>query len=530
MQVRRRRYDRTVLAPGQTVRGQDSYQVGEPIGEGGYAVVYAATSSAGLPVALKEFLLGMTVAEREQMREMFARERQVLWGLRLHPHLPDLIEAFSQDGLHYLALELVPGQTLRERLSDEGPVSPKEAGPLSLQLTRAVAALHSHGIVHHDVKPENVKFSPTGLAILLDFGSARSVAATREGLRAVLWGRDGYALGAGPGTQIAGTPGYMAPELREMVNSDCIVSDYRLDVFALGCTMYEVITGNRLAQSEIDARNERRVEEAVEEVRALCPGLAGPVARALRLGGEERYPSARDLLGDLEQLVPPRPTVRKQLLEFDAASGRVDVEQALVITNAGGGMLSGWVRSRHAGISFLRPDGSRVRELHFDGNLTAVRVAADVSCGMEDTEETGQIRVETELGDLEVTCRVVRSVGEYGSLLVTPPRITLSVTPETMQQTVVKVRHQTARAGRIRAQVSPQGMLEVVPWAAEVTPGRELQFRVLPVIAALRPGLHRMTVSFQAEPGEARASLSVTLDVRGAGLWGRVRRFFRRKA
>src|SRR5574340_208554 len=136
MQVRRRRYDRTVLVPGQTLTGQDSYRVTDVIGEGGYSVVYSAASSRNVPVAIKEFIPGVTVTERQELHETYLHEREVLWGLRLDPHLPALVEAFSADGMNYLVQEFVPGESLQDRMNRLGPVPPSEVAPLVLQLAQ----------------------------------------------------------------------------------------------------------------------------------------------------------------------------------------------------------------------------------------------------------------------------------------------------------------------------------------------------------------------------------------------------------
>ena len=515
MQVRRRRYDRTVLVPGQTLQSQERYAVGEEIGEGGYAIVYSATTSKGQRVALKEFIPGNSVVEREQVRRLFLRERDVLWGLRMHPHLPDLIEAFSQDGLHYLVLEFVEGESLRERIDREGPIPPDQVGPLSLQLTRAVASLHTHGIVHHDIKPGNVKLGPTGLAVLLDLGSARSVFFPSEHLQPLLRTAEGGAMGAGPATQITGTPGYMAPELREMVESNTLQSSYALDVFALGCSVYELVTGKRLAQSDIDAQNEAAIAQAVQEVKTLAPTLAGPVAGALKTQTRERYSSARELLAELTQVVPPRPAVRREILEFDLSSARGEVEQHLVITNAGGGTLTGTVRVLHPALSFRRPDGEDTHELHFEGNVCMARLLANVARAAASPEETGRIEVQTPHGQLQVTCRFLRAAIMPMRLVVQPARVTLTVTRQTVQQVQVRVRNDGGASGRVLATVSPPEMVLVTPGTTDIPPGDEVEFCVRPAIATLRPGTHTAIVTFCAESPGSSASIQVTLRVRG---------------
>ena len=373
MQVRRRRYDRTVLVSGQTLTGRDTYRVGDVIGEGGYSVVYSATASRALPVALKEFIPGTTVAERQELYDTYLHERDVLWGLRLDPYLPALIEAFTADGMHYLAQEFIPGESLQDRMNRAGPVPPSEVATLVLQVTRALSSLHSRGLVHHDVKPANVKFGDSGLAMLLDMGSARFATGIHGAppKQSVL---KNLAIGA-----IAGTPGYMAPELREMVDADAIASHYTLDIFALGCTIHHLVANRVLDQDRLDLRDAAITNEVVAEIEQQCPELAAPARRALSYRASDRYPSAQEMLLELQQVVPPRLAVRELIVDFDLSAGRGFLDNTIVITNAGGGTLTGSLSADHPGLTFIRPDGQRAPRLSFDGNACAVRVVVDVN-------------------------------------------------------------------------------------------------------------------------------------------------------
>ncbi len=513
MQVRRRRYDRTVLVPGQELKGQDSYTVAETVGEGGYAIVYRAMSSKRVPVALKEFLPGTSVVEREQVRQLFLHERDVLWRLRSHPHLPDLVEAFAQDGMHYLVLEFVQGEALRERLDRAGAIEADEAGVLSLQLARAVASLHLNGIVHHDIKPGNVKIGPSGLAVLLDLGSARAVASDSAHLRPLVRTAEGYAVEAGPATQVAGTEGYMAPELRAMVSADCLQSDFTLDVFSLGCTIYEMVVGQRLSQDDIDTMNEAKLAQAVEEVADRSPVLAMPVARSLSICSDERYGSAQELLADLETIIPPQPAVVKEVLDFDMSPDGRGVELPLVIRNVGGGSLEGSVRSLHPAMSFVRRDGTRTREIAFRGNANVVRVLAESE--QDSAAETkGTVEVRTDHGQVSVICRMRREYSGLVQLHASPHQLRLEVTRQTIQQALVKVRNKGQRGGEVCVETTRPDLVEVIPADVYLEPNGEAEFCIRPASATLPSGTSRVVVRFRVESGESQVSVEVTLRVR----------------
>jgi serine/threonine protein kinase len=422
--------------------------------------------------------------------------------------------------MRYLAMEFIPGESLRERLDREGPVPPGEAGLLSLQLTRAVAALHARGLVHHDIKPDNVKFGPTGLAVLLDLGSARVAAAGSVLLQPVGIAPTGY-FSAHYSSGIAGTPGYMAPELREMVEADRVSSDPSLDVFALGCTIHEMVTNERMSQESIDRREESLIADAVQRVAARCPQLAAPLAQALALSAQDRYASAHHLLAELEQVIPPCPALRHRRLDFRLTAGHPEDEQVLVVTNAGGGRLQGVVRSEHPSIGFRRPDGTTTKEVTFAGNLELLRAVANGGRAGA-SEEAGRLLVETDQGSADVTCYVWREA-TAPILSLTPSRATLRLSRDTLQQLTVRVANRGA-SGRVVAQASPGGRVQVTPEEADAPAGAEVAFRVRPQRGSLPPGRHQVKITFATEGGGAGPALHLTIEVSGLQWPHRARR------
>ncbi len=523
MQIRRRKHERTVLVPGQVVEGRDRYEVGDIIGEGGWAVVYDAMSSRQQRVALKEFLPGGTVLEREHTKRFFLRERDVLWRLRSHPHLPDLIEAFSQDGMRYLAMEYVSGESLRERLDRQAPLPPDEVASLSLQLARAAASLHADGVVHHDIKPENVKTRPTGIAVLLDFGSARTASETLGSVRDKQEATgDAQSAGLNLAVEqlgmepIVGTPGYMAPEIREMVETETFCSRPSLDVFSLGCTIYELATGNRLNQDDVDAKNEAAIDKAIQEIRAVAPYLAPAIAQALKLDPTERLRTAGELLAGLSEVIPPRPATRRVALELDISAGVGEAEQTLTITNAGGGTLEGLVRATAPWLGLRRPDGTRTTTLGFSGNLVLVRVVADMAMAAGCQPAPEGIVVETAQGSVAVACTLTGSEAGPMRLVARPTQVTLSITAQIVQQISVNVRNEGRSAGGIAVSVSPPGMLDVSPQQVYLPPKAGADFRIRPLLMA-RSGTRFAQVSFVADSGESRAVVGVTVRA-SAGL------------
>jgi len=156
--------------------------------------------------------------------ERFVREIGIAAKLS-HPHILPLFDSGEADGLLYYVMPYVEGESLRERLARGGKMAPDEAVRLTDQIASALTYAHEHGVVHRDIKPGNILLS-RDQAVVADFGIARAVAAaSAEGL-------------TGTGTAV-GTPSYMAPE---QAFGDGVV-DARTDVYALGCVLYEMLTG-----------------------------------------------------------------------------------------------------------------------------------------------------------------------------------------------------------------------------------------------------------------------------------------------
>src|SRR5437870_10250892 len=201
------------------------YAVERKLGEGGMGVVYAARDERlERTVALKTM---SSLASDETARKRFWREARAAARIN-HPNVCQLYEIGEDGGELFIAMELLEGEALAERLR-RGPLSVSEALPIGLGILAALSALHARGVIHRDLKPSNVFLTPHGVK-LLDFGLARtsdpeltrslaSVAETRSGI-------------------VVGTPRYMAPE---QVRGEAV--DGRCDLFAAGAILFEMLTG-----------------------------------------------------------------------------------------------------------------------------------------------------------------------------------------------------------------------------------------------------------------------------------------------
>jgi len=270
------------------------YSVIEKLGGGGMGVVYKARDTQlGRFVALK--FLADDVAHDAQALSRFQREAEAASALN-HPSVVTIYELGSVNGTHYIAMELICGETLRKLLA-AGPLPFRRAIAIATQIADGLAKAHETGLVHRDLKPENLMVAQDGTAKILDFGLAK------------LSGLDTQAPDAptqsdsltDPGT-VMGTFGYMSPE---QANGGTV--DFRSDQFSFGAVLYEMVNGHPAfpgrGRAEIMAAILRDQPEPLPSATFQAPApLFWILERCLAKDPNQRYASTRDLARDLVTL------------------------------------------------------------------------------------------------------------------------------------------------------------------------------------------------------------------------------------
>jgi serine/threonine protein kinase/Tol biopolymer transport system component len=216
-----------------------SYRVVSLIGSGGMGEVYQAhDTKLGRDVAIK--VLPPAFTNDPERLSRFQREARLLASLN-HPNVATIHGLEQSDGMNYLVMELVHGQTLAERLKT-GPMPIEEALRVASQIAEALEAAHEKGVIHRDLKPANVKVTPEGRTKVLDFGLAKAFGG--EGGQDFSNASTLSAMGTEEG-QILGTPAYMSPEQARGKPTDT-----RTDIWAFGCVLYELLTGLPMFRGE----------------------------------------------------------------------------------------------------------------------------------------------------------------------------------------------------------------------------------------------------------------------------------------
>jgi len=306
----------------------DRYELGPVLGEGGMARVYRGLDrQLRRPVAVK--VLAPPFDRDRSFVERFRREARAAAGLS-HPNIVAVFDSGSDDGTHFIVTELVEGETLADRLRRDGPMPAAEAVAVAVDIARALAAAHERGLIHRDIKPGNVMVLPDGRVKVVDFGIARAAGSdTLTGTGVVL-----------------GSTAYLSPE-----QAGGQPVDERADLYALGCVLYEMLTGHVPFRADTPiATMYRHVNEDAPAPSTIVPvesELEAIVMRCLEKDAKRRFGSAAELEAALLAVPLARSGDTMQLgtIGADAAEtqpvGAVDVggspTQPVEAVDAGGG-------------------------------------------------------------------------------------------------------------------------------------------------------------------------------------------------
>src|SRR4029077_9084034 len=272
------------------------YKISESIGTGGMGEVYLATDiTAGRKAALKLLPLRFTGDAERQKR--FQREARAVVGLN-HPNIVTVYEIGEDHSTHYIASELIEGETLRQRLM-RGQIQVGEAVDVAIQVANALVAAHETGIVHRDIKPENIMLRPDGYAKVLDFGIAKLA----EQQVPLTTPRDeALSLVETNLGSILGTVRYMSPE--QACGGQV---DKTTDIWSLSVVLYEMVTGHALFTGDtpkevMSSILEKEPAPLTHYVAHLPAELQQIISKTLRKDRKERYHSAHELLEALKEL------------------------------------------------------------------------------------------------------------------------------------------------------------------------------------------------------------------------------------
>jgi eukaryotic-like serine/threonine-protein kinase len=311
------------------------YEILSPLGAGGMGEVYKARDrKLDRDVAVK--VLPQTVANDPDALARFEREAKAVAALS-HPNILAIHDFGTQDGTAYAVTELLEGETLRGKL-DGGSVSQRQAVDWALQIAKGLSAAHGKGVVHRDLKPDNVFVTRDGHVKILDFGLAKRVDETQPDERTSAPTGTGHTQ---PGT-VMGTMGYMSPEqLRGLP------VDHRSDIFSFGAILYELLSGRKAfkkdsASDTIAAVLKEDPPELTQSGRNVSPALDHIVRHCLEKDRDNRFGTAKDVAFALSEASESTTTVTsgaQASIPSPRGKGRLWVAAAVIALLAVAGLL-----------------------------------------------------------------------------------------------------------------------------------------------------------------------------------------------
>ena len=306
------------------------YEICSQLGAGGMGEVYLANDTkldrkVALKILPSDMVHDKSAGANDRVRR-FVQEAKAASALN-HPNILTIYEIDEIDSEHFIATEFVDGYTLRDRIR-KGPLQPADALDIGIQIASALSATHTVGIIHRDIKPDNIMLRHDGIVKVLDFGLAKLTPERQAATETDSMAPTQHFLKTEVG-MVLGTAQYMSPEQARGFEVDA-----RTDIWSLGCVLYEMVAG----QQPFHAPTTVDVMSGIlgREPNSLLPHLPeGPrdydriVSRALRKDREERYQTVKELLIDLKD-VKRALEMQSQLISSQLSSATISTEVSAV--------------------------------------------------------------------------------------------------------------------------------------------------------------------------------------------------------
>jgi len=256
------------------------YTLKRELGQGGMGTVYLARSSEGQDVALKTIIFpqGLNARARWEAVERFQREARAARSLT-HDNICQVLDTGADGETFFIVMEFLDGQSLRERIDETGSLPVERSVQIMFDVCDALAYAHDQGIVHRDIKPDNIMVLRGGRAKIMDFGLASIV----------------YETGMTQTGAMMGTISYMSPEQTRGEKLDA-----RSDIFSLGVTFYEMLTGRRAFEGEAPGAVLHAISNTeVEPVSGLPPTVSRTLNKCLRKQPSYRFQNVSEIIAAL---------------------------------------------------------------------------------------------------------------------------------------------------------------------------------------------------------------------------------------
>ena len=480
MPKRVRAGERYLLAPGEWLPGKERYQNRGFLGQGAFAAAYRAVNSRGEVCFIKEYFPPGRPSEAAELARVYGTERDVVRRIGNYELIPRFWDAFEHEGYRYLVTDFVPGPDLEQVLRSGQKPAIEVLVRWAVCLCHELAYLHSRNVVHHDLKPANIRLNQDKDPVIVDFSAAH-------------W----YRLPGETTDQLYGSDSFLAPEHAERSEENAEAGK-KMDVFAMGRILVELMVGERLTQDEIDRRHEQLYGQILHSGR-LDVSFVRAVFRSVAYDPARRYASGIELAEDITPAAPPVGRVRPTEIDFglvrDAAPREVNVQAY----NVGGGTLRADIAVEGEWLEIGTSGAVTGRNSMFERNRQAVRVIAYPERVPPGQEVAGRVVFTFQNDTVQIPVRL-RRTAEAAEVTVQPPSLRINVAP--------------GGFGRVRLTFANGG---TAPADVRVQPPADLVLEIQPDEFVLPPhGRQEVTVSIDSGVlGESEAETELRWTAEG---------------
>jgi hypothetical protein len=399
-----------LLAPGERLPGKERYRVQGYLGQGAFAAAYQAANDAGEVCFLKEYFPPSRPSEAEELIRVYATERDVVRRIGNYELIPRFWDAFEHEGYAYLVTDFIPGPDLETVLKSGQKPDKDTLIRWCVCLCHELSFLHTRNVVHHDLKPGNIRLNPDGDPVIVDFSAAH-------------W----YRTPGETTDQLYGSDSYLAPEYAERSEEDA-ESGKRMDVFAMGRILVELMVGQRMSQEEIDRRQDQIYGEILHSGK-LDVSFVRAVFKSVSYDPDRRYGSGVELAEDITPAAPPVGRVRPAVVDFGVAEDTTPREVSIQAYNVGGGTLRADIAAEGDFLEIGTSGAVTGKSAMFERNRQAVRVVAHPERVPAGAPGAGRV-VFTFQGSVVEVPVFLRRPAEASEVVVNPASLRISAPPD----------------------------------------------------------------------------------------------------
>jgi hypothetical protein len=502
MPKRVRSGEQYLLAPGEWLPGKEQYQIQNFLGQGAFAAAYRAHNERGEVCFVKEYFPATRPSQVSELTRVYATERDVVRRIGNYELIPRFWDAFQHEGYSYLVTDFIPGPDVETVLKGNQKPDLDTLLRWSVCLCHELSFLHSRNVVHHDLKPDNIRLNPDGDPVIVDFSAAH-------------W----YRKEGETTDQLYGSDSFLAPEYAERSVEDA-ESGKKMDVFAMGRILIELMVGKRLSQEDIDRRQEALYGEIMHSGKVDVSFLRA-VFKAANYNPAQRYASGVEMAQDITPAAAPVGRVRPNVVDFGVVEDGSPREVNIQCYNVGGGTLQaqlqadgGWLEVGTEGTA-LGPGAAFAR------NRQTIRVVAYPDRIQPGTEAGGRLLFSFNPGNektehyLEVPVRLRRAV-QSAAVTIDPGQIRLALSAGGSGSAKVRLTNQGPAPANV-CFYSPTGMhVSVFPDQFVLAPHARQEITIS-VEGAAADGELSFGLPWTVE-GTPRPEIPVTASSKKAGI------------